>query len=71
MNSDIALMDRDRLQEEVERLRAAIRSFCDSNEAKRLPQTRRLTSLLPEGPATAPKLPSWDQLLSAPQNEAR
>ena len=64
MNSDIALMDRDRLQDEVSRLRAVIRALCDSEDFERSCSTSRLSSIVPEGPAEPPKLPSWNQLLS-------
>ena len=71
MNTDICLMDRNCLSEEVQRLRQTIRAFCETSEAKLLPETRKLSSLLPEGLSKPPKLPTWEQLLTVRSADAR
>ena len=63
MDEDIDNMDHTALVGEVKRLRAAIREHRDSSGHDLCWYHPELWSLLPEGAAALPSVPSWPQFL--------
>jgi hypothetical protein len=63
MASDIALMSRERVVEELTQLRAELRAFLNSPVGEGL--LTRLRALLPDEGSTPPDLPVWTDVVAA------
>jgi hypothetical protein len=63
MDDDLDRMDRTALLAEAKRLRAGIRKHRDSSGQDLCWHHPKLWGLLPDGPASMPKVPDWPEFM--------